>query len=62
MTFLDLLGSWLQIADGHDFMDSNTKLRVNTDIQPSHYTYRNNIATNCNGENLVSNGLVWGFV
>lgn len=45
----------------HDFMDSNKKLRVNTDSQPSHYTYRNNIATNCNEENLVSNGLVWGF-
>lgn len=46
----------------HDFMDSNKKLRVNTDLQPSYYTDRNNIATNCNGERLVSNGLVWGFV
>lgn len=46
----------------HEFMDSNKKLRVNTDTQPSHCINRNDIATNCNGENPVSNGLVWGFV
>ena len=45
----------------HDFMDSNQKLRVNTGTQLSFYKYRNKVATNCKGENLVSNGLVWGF-